>query len=439
MRNDIDKSEYGSFLLLEKGSDRKRLTRLLIVLGIILVIVLFVPWTQNIMSRGEITTLYPDQRPQTINSVIAGRIDKWFIKEGDLVSRGDTLVRISEVKEDYLDPDLLERVKQQIDAKAAAVNSYNEKVKALEAQITALESARVLKLNQIENKIRQSELKVMTDSMDMVAYQVALEVATQQFDRMKELYNEGLKSLTEFESRQTRFQKASAEYMSGKNKYLGSKNELEIVKVEYHSIEAKYRDDIAKSNSEKYSALSARFDAESSLAKLKNQFSNYEVRSGYYIIKAPSDGYITRIFYNGTGETLKEGQELLSIMPLQYNLAVELYVKPIDIPLLEAGQEVRIQFDGWPAIVFSGWPNTSYGTYGGKIYAIDKFISPNGKFRVLVSPDTNDQHWPKALNVGAGTRNMILLKDVPIWYELWRQINGFPPDYYKTVNTNDKK
>jgi len=31
---------------------------------------------------------------------------------------------------------------------------------------------------------------------------------------------------------------------------------------------------------------------------------------------------------------------------------------------------------------------------------------------------------------------MVLLKDVPIWYELWRQINGFPPDYYLPKNTN---
>jgi membrane fusion protein, adhesin transport system len=108
-----------------------------------------------------------------------------------------------------------------------------------------------------------------------------------------------------------------------------------------------------------------------------------------------------------------------------------MYVDPIDLPLIEKKQEVRIQFDGWPAIVFSGWPNTSYGTYGGRVFAIDNFISNNGKYRLMVSPDPNDHPWPDALRVGAGTFNMLLLKDVPIWYELWRQINGFPPDYYK--------
>jgi hypothetical protein len=33
--------------------------------------------------------------------------------------------------------------------------------------------------------------------------------------------------------------------------------------------------------------------------------------------------------------------------------------------------------------------------------------------------------------MGTGAQGIALLKDVPIWYELWRNINGFPPDYYK--------
>ena len=140
-------------------------------------------------------------------------------------------------------------------------------------------------------------------------------------------------------------------------------------------------------------------------------------------------------------ETLKEGEEIVSIMPARYELAVQMYVKPLDLPLIKKGQHVRIQFDGWPAIVFSGWPNTSYGTYGGVVVAIDNFISANGKYRMLLAPDPNDHTWPSALRVGAGTDNMILLKDVPIWYEIWRQINGFPPDYYEMENEkmNDGK
>jgi adhesin transport system membrane fusion protein len=145
---------------------------------------------------------------------------------------------------------------------------------------------------------------------------------------------------------------------------------------------------------------------------------------------APQNGYITQAIQNGLGETIKEGASIVSIMPSVYDLAVEMYVKPMDLPLLKKGQKVRFMFDGWPAIVFSGWPNVSYGTFGGKIVAIDNFTTKDSKYRILVAPDVQDTTWPDAIRIGSGASGFALLKDVPIWYELWRQINGFPPDYY---------
>jgi len=235
-------------------------------------------------------------------------------------------------------------------------------------------------------------------------------------------------------------QKAKADMIASENKLLTSQNEVINTQVELTSIEAQYRDDIAKAESEKFTALSNMYDAEAVVTKLQNQYMNYSMRTGMYYITAPQDGYITKAIQSGLGETIKAGESIISIMPAKYDLAVEMYVKPLDLPLLAKGQHVRVQFDGWPAIVFSGWPNTSYGTYGGRIYAIDNFISENGMYRVLLAAEPDDHPWPSALRVGAGTSNIVLLKDVPIWYELWRKINGFPPDYYVSeMKDNEKK
>jgi hypothetical protein len=128
-------------------------------------------------------------------------------------------------------------------------------------------------------------------------------------------------------------------------------------------------------------------------------------------------------------------------MPYYIDLAVEMYVEPIDLPLMAVGESVRFTFDGWPAIVFSGWPGASHGTYGGTVRAIDNFISPNGKYRIVVVPDQKEQ-WPSGLRVGTGANGFALLRDVPIGYELWRQFNGFPPDFYAKSNegyTNQAK
>ncbi len=429
--SEIKQENYSSLVLAESKVSSKVFLKLLSGLFLLGFIMLFIPWTQNIVSKGNVTTLKPSQRPQTIHSVIAGRIESWHVQEGDLVDKGDTILFISEIKDEYFDPNLLLRTEEQLKSKEMSVNSYMEKVKALDNQIDALVQTSKLKLEQTKNKLLQSKLKVASDSIDFQAAKINYRIVTDQYDRMVQLYNDGLKSKTDLENRNLKTQEAQAKMISAENKLLTSKNEVINAMVEMTSIQAQYRDDIAKAESDKYTALSSMYDAEAVVTKLQNQYMNYEVRSGLYYITAPQAGYITKTIQSGLGETIKEGEQIVSIMPAQYDLSLAMFIRPIDLPLLEIGQEVRIQFDGWPAIVFSGWPNTSYGTYGGKVFAIDNFTSENGMYRVLVQPDPNDHEWPDALRVGAGTRTMVLLKDVPIWYELWRQVNGFPPDYYK--------
>jgi multidrug resistance efflux pump len=427
----VRKRNLSTLNAVESKSSGNVLKKIITVFFIILIVVMFLPWTQNIGAKGKVTTLRPDQRPQTIHSVIAGRIEKWYVQEGDYVNKGDTILYISEIKDAYFDPELLSRTEDQLSAKELSVKSYLEKVKALDNQIDALNKTSGLKLEQARNKQKQARLKVISDSMDYVAATINYDIALEQYNRMEKLYKDGLKSLTDLENRKLTLQKTQAEMISYENKLLTSRNELINAQVEIVSIQNQYRNSVAKAQSDKYTAMSSMYDAEIDVTKMQNRFKNYQVRAGLYYITAPQSGYITQAIQTGLGETMKEGAEIVSIMPSQYDLAVEMYVEPIDLPLIDKGQPVRIQFDGWPAIVFSGWPNTSFGTYGGRVYAVDNFISPNGKFRIMVKPDPNAEKWPEELRVGGGTHNMLLLKDVRIWYELWRQFNGFPPDYYK--------
>lgn len=427
----INQDNYASLRLLNERLVKRILIKVLGVFFIIFLIFMFLPWTQNIQTRGYVTALRPDQRPQTIQSVIDGRLEKWFVQEGDYVAKGDTILFISDIKDEFFDPLLLDRTKDQIKAKESSVNAYMEKVKALDIQIDALLETGKLKLEQAENKLKQANLSVISDSIEYEAAKINYDIAIDQYKRMEELYKEGLKSLTDLETREQTVQRTQAAMISAENKLLKSRNEVINAKVELVSIQAQFRNSVAKAESEKSSAMSNMYNSEADVTKLQNQFMNYSVRSGMYYIKSPIDGYITKAIQAGIGETIKQGQQIISLMPANIEMAIEMYVKPIDLPLLVKGQPVRIQFDGWPAIVFSGWPNTSYGTYGGRVFAIDNFISENGYYRVLVKPDYEDFPWPDALRVGGGTRNLLLLKDVPIWYELWRQLSGFPPDYYK--------
>lgn len=437
VRDKVEKGDYGSFKIIGTRPQMTLLPRLMMFMVLPVMIVLLLPWTQNIRAFGSVTALRPDQRPQTIHSIIAGRIEKWYVQEGQRVKKGDTILFISEIKDEYFDPDLLERTDEQLKSKEMSVSSYMEKIKANDKQIAALTQSLKLKKEQASNKLLQAYLTVKSDSIDLVASRTNLDIANEQYERMKELHAKGLKSLTDLETRKMKLQEAQAKLISQENKLLSSRNQVINAKIELTAINADYADKISKSESDKFAALSSMYDAEAVVTKMQNQYMNYMIRSGMYYITAPQDGFITKAIKTGLGETIKEGAEIVSIMPSNYDLAVEVYVRPIDVPLLQKGSKVRVQFDGWPAIIFSGWPNVSYGTYGGSVVAIDNFISDNGKYRILVVPDTKDHPWPQELRIGGGVNTMMLLKDVPVWYELWRQINGFPPEYYKSsVNIN---
>ncbi|WP_396217183.1 HlyD family secretion protein [Flavobacterium sp.] len=417
----------------------KILNKILIIFSVVSVIFIFLPWTQNISGSGAVTTLKPNQRPQTIQSLISGRIEKWYVNEGDYVEKGDTILFISEIKEDYLDPNLVENTGKQMKAKENAVRSYEDKVIALDDQMDAIQNEKNLKLRQAQNKLKQAYLKIQSDSIDFEACKTQLKIAQTQYKRSVSLEKEGLKAMTDVEEKRLKLQETEAKIITQENKYITSKNEVLNATMELNRIRAEYAEKNAKASSDKQTALSVQFDTEAQVNKLKNQYQNYKIRNGMYYITAPQNGYVNRALKSGLGENIKEGTPIVSIMPAKYDIAVETYVSPNDFPLIQKGEKVRVWFDGWPTIVFSGWPNLSYGTFGGKIVAIENFISENGKYRILIAPDEEDKHkWPKQLSIGSGAQTMALLNEVPIWFEVWRTLNGFPPNYYKTIKEKSK-
>jgi multidrug resistance efflux pump len=404
---------------------------------IALVVIMFLPWTQNIRAKGAVTTLRQEQRPQEINTVIAGRVVNWFVKEGDFVKKGDTILQLGEVKVDYFDPELLSRTKKQINAKQIAVEGYQNKAITAETQINALVEAQKLKLSQIDIKLRQQDLKVTSDSNDLNAVINELGVTKRQIDAAKLMLDSGVISLVDFERRKVSYQNAFTKKISAENKYLQSKQELTSLRIEKNATVQEYADKIAKANGDKFGSLANVATGEADVAKLENTYSNYDIRNQLYYITAPQSGQITKARKAGIGEVVKEGDMVVEVVPDQIKYAVELFAEPMDLPLLSIGQKIRFIFDGFPAIVFTGWPAASYGTFGGIVAAVETSVSANGKFRLLVIEDPKEKPWPKQLRMGGGANGIALLKDVPIGYELWRNINGFPPEYYKPI-VNDK-
>ena len=404
------------------------------------VFIMFLPWTQNIKTQGNVNTLFQEQRPQKLNSPIPGRIIKWYVKNGDVVKKGDTILQISEIKDDYLDPLLVERTQEQVQAKKGVRDYYNAKISTTENQIAAITAAKDLKLNQIKIKIAQLQNKLKAEQAELTAVNNELKIAQDQLNRQNKMYEEGLVSLTQLQQRNVSYQNALAKKTSAENKLAQTQQEIAAQNIEQNAVIQEYTEKLSKTEGDRFQSMGQVAGSTGDIAKLENQVATYKVRKGLYYILATQDGQITQLTKAGIGEIVKDAETIGIIVPKKIDYIAEIYVKPVDLPLIRENQKVMLTFDGFPAIVFSGWPNSSYGTFSGKIIAVENSISENGLFKAIVAEDKTQKRWPPNMKIGTGASGIAILNDVPIWYEIWRNINGFPPDYYQ-VNTqkNEKK
>ena len=405
---------------------------------VVSVVILFLPWVQNFRADGTVTAFDPASRPQTIQATIPGRIAEWYVFEGDTVRNGDTIARLTEIKPEYLDPELVQRTGLTRAAKENSAEGYLQKAEALARQAENTRQEQQLKLEQARNKLTQARLKVETLEAELAQQRIEVEIAENQEQRIDSLYQNGLKSLTDLQQKRLKTQEARAKLTNVQNKLAEARTDVQQAQIDINNVEPEYAGKLAKIESDRQSALTSYYAAQGEVAKLQSQETNYRIRQGYELVTAPQDGTIARILKPGIGETVKEGEEIASILPMTFVPAVEMYVEPFNLPLVRLGEEVRFLFDGWPAIVFSGWPGASYGTFVGEIAAVDNIIDDKGRYRVLVRPDEEYKDWPEALRPGSGAEGVVLLNRVPVWYELWRQLNAFPPDYYEPDGAGGK-
>jgi len=428
--DDID-SPYKSLNRLKQKKRRVSLRVKIIIFILVHVGVIFVPWTQNIRVPGKVTTLYPDQRPQSVPAAIDGRIEAWYKKEGDRVAKGDTIIKLSEVKTEYLDPEILNRIEEQIAAKRQTIIAYEEKTIALEKQLDVFERQRVIKLRENENKIKMANLKLEADSAELRAQQLQFAIADTQFKRIQILYRDGLRSLSDYESRAAKFQQNRAKQTVSQSKFEAALAEIRLAKLQQSVIEVDFAEKVNKTRSDLQETFSKLYKERGELSKLINKKASMEERQEFYAIRAPQDGFITRSIRSGIGEIIKEGAEVVRIMPSDIDIGVEMYVKPVNMPLIKEGRPVQVVFDGWPALVVSGWPGAAIGSYPGTIWATDRSPRADGTYRILIEPNNKKEPWPEFLAMGSGAEAIAMFKTVPLGYEIWRILNGFPPEYYQ--------
>jgi len=407
-----------------------------LILLLLPVLLLLVPWTQTVHGIGSALAFNPVQRPQYVVSPIEGRIKKWYVVEGDRVVAGQRLVELVDN-----DPHLIERLLEEERAITARLAAAEQRVRDIESRIRNLENSRDLAIIIQNSLLQQEQNRLRTLQFEQIGLEADLLSMQQNYDRVKKLVESkvgGLASIRDLEVAEQNLNTAKAKVDAGRARIALAQ---EAVKAAEKSLEKVDADTAAMVNLEKAGKQLALAEIEN----IRREKLNIEVRIARQraqFVESPVDGTVFRLLAAGEsgGILVRPGERLAILVPDikagedlidqdHPGIVAELRISGNDLPLVRKGDPVRLQFEGWPAVQFVGWPSVAVGTFGGRVYLIDPTADETGKFRILVEPDPEDQPWPdeRYLRQGVRAQGWVLLNQVTLGWELWRQLNGFPP------------
>jgi len=406
---------------------------IIILAGGLVAALIFVPWRQTVIGQGEVAIFDPLDRPQTVDSQIKGRLVELLVKEGETVQKGEVIARLEDRDSKYLDPDQEARVMGQIDALRNKKSAAMERIDTLQAQIETLRQAREAKLASARAKIAQNRQKLNVNRQMLRIGEQDLETARLQEQRIETLEEAGLKSRRDYELALQKRVETETKLQKMKGDLVLNEQDIQLSELEIANIEADVAEKIQKGRESIAKARETIADIEEKIEKLKNEAGALDVRQSLRTLTAPASGRIVNLTKLGIGQLIKEGQTIARVVPENSSRGVELYLSGVDAPLVQTGIPVRLMFEGFPAVPLAGWDWASVGTFGGRVVAVDPVsTSPEDSkkegFRVWVLPDPEQPDWPEPdrLRIGAKANGWLMLNKVPLYFELWRQLNAFP-------------
>lgn len=397
---------------------------LAIVLAILFVVfavaLIFTPWMQSVSGAGGISALSPVERQQTISAPVEGRVLRWHVIEGSRVKKGDPIVEIVDN-----DPLVLDRLQSERRAVQERLLMAGGRVSAVEDRLLRLQDSRGNAISAARSRVQMALERISQAEQGLAAAKERETAARLNLDRQKKLLDKGLTAVRTVELAQLEFATAEAEVRRAGATLAAARSERLALDDDLRKIEA---DANASIESERATLNIAK----SEIANVKGEIQRVDVRVARQktqAVTAPRDGVILRLLAQPNSELLKAGEPLAIFVPDAQASTVELWLSGVDMPLVKAGDPVRLQFNGWPAIQFVGWPAVAVGTFGGLVHLVDATDTQDGKFRILVVPDPKDDPWPsnQYLRQGVQAKGWVLLKNVKLGWELWRRFNGFPP------------
>ncbi len=313
-----------------------------LILAVFLVVLLVWAYNSNVeeVTRGQ-GSVIPSSREQIIQSLDPGTLSEMLVKEGDLVEKGQVLLRLDDTRS------------------SAVLRESQAKVESLEAvtarlQAEAYGTALVFPENLSEKVIKR-------EKSFYIAKKRSLEQSIRGLKRSKALLDREIR--------------ISAPIVAQ-----GAMSEVELLRMRRQSSELQLQI-LEKQNHYTTQANDELVKAQSELAQARE---NMAVRADPVersYIRAPLKGIVKNIRINTIGGVISAGQDIMEIVPFDDELIIEAYISPRDVGYVSIGMDAVVKLTAY-----------DYAIYGGL----------NGKV-ILLSPSTlRDEKRASNLNLNQG-------------------------------------
>lgn len=387
----------------------------------VILISLFLPWRQTASGTGRVIAYAPRDRQQMVSAPVEGRVTQWFVREGSSVKAGDVIVELTDN-----DPEILTRLQEERNALQTRLEAAEERASSIQYRIEHLSDSRMLALSAGSSRVQMAANRVRAAAQALDAAEATLLTAELNLKRQESLFQQGLTSKRNVEVAQLEHTRARTEVDRADASLEAARSEQIALKMEQQRFGTDGSASVQDARAAHKVALAEAAQTKAEIARIEVRLARQRTQR----VQAPRDGVILRLLVQPQAEVVKPGDALAILVPNADDRAVEIWVDGNDAPLITDGREVRLQFEGWPALQFSGWPSVAVGTFPGRVALVDATDNGTGLFRVLVVPQhTKNHRWPSGryLRQGVRANGWVLLNNVPVGYEIWRQLNGFPP------------
>jgi multidrug efflux pump subunit AcrA (membrane-fusion protein) len=434
-----------SLELVRTGPWPKRIGICLMILLVVAgTFVLFVPWRQSVVGSGEIMVFSPMQRPQTIEAQIPGRILQWYVRDGQLVKAGELIADLADLDPRFLDHNQLKSLIDKRESLNVKRESARQRLDSLNNELVNLSSSKEAAVPAADERISQAKDRLFAAQQSVDVAEQNVKTAQWQLDRVNTLYDKGLRSQRDQQLAALENIRAKTELQRAKSAYDVVKRDAEIAGFDLKRISADTSSSINAIKASIAEAKQVMATTAAEIDSLEIDIQNMAERVQQRAVRAPCAGRVVKLDRVGAGETVAAGAVLATIVPGTEDRAAAILIRDYDAPLVSVGNPVRLAISGWPSLQFVGWPSVAVGTFAGRISVIDAVDDGKHFYRIIVVPDykaiaaKQEQPWPSSryLRPGAKATGWVLLNSVPVWYELWRQFNGFQPTVNSTESDN---